>query len=279
MAKLSVSQAWEEGSRFAAREFGLLYPIALLLLELPALLVFLVAPPPGIEEPRNLAEFIDQFGGAPFFILFTILSLLAVVIQTFGSLAITWLALRPGTSVRESLGAAARRLPAVLGAIILLGIGVGLLLLPLVLLADGMSPGPSPATGAGGLLVLLVAVVLCAAIFTRLVLATPVGVAERLGPIGILNRSWALTRGHFWPIFGALLMISIVLVIILFLIGLVFAMIVLVLVGDPQVDRTAAFVLELLNSLVIAIVTIFMLSFIARLYTQLAGSSAPAIPA
>ena len=52
---------------------------------------------------------------------------------------------------------------------------------------------------AGGLLLLVVpgAIMACA-----LFVAAPAAVVERLGPVAALERSWQLTKGHRWNIFG-----------------------------------------------------------------------------
>lgn len=272
MAKLSVSAAWDEGARFAGREFRLLYPVALLLLELPVLLFALIAPAqPEAASMLDLEYFVNRFGAGPMVFAIAGLTLAVFAIQTFGGLAITWLALRPGTSVGESFAVAARRLPSVLGAILLIGIGLAIAMVPLWLLLIGASPRPSPSTGMGIFLIGILFILLFIAVCTRLALVSPVGVAERLGPVGILARSWNLTAGHFWRLFGALLLIGIVFLIVAILVGLVFGLLVLALVGSPITDPTAAFVLELLTSLFNAAVAVLMISFIARIYAQLSG--------
>jgi membrane-anchored glycerophosphoryl diester phosphodiesterase (GDPDase) len=52
------------------------------------------------------------------------------------------------------------------------------------------------------------------------VLATPVLVLERLGPADSLRRSWDLTRGGAWRAFGVLLVLTIMVGIAGFLVGL-----------------------------------------------------------
>ncbi len=278
MASLSISRAWEESTRFAGREFGLLYPIALLLLELPLLATMLVTPlvitQPTASEVRDFQDLINQFGGISGILLIISLSLVAFVIQTFGTLAISWLAVRPGSRVADSFAVAGRRLPAVLGSILLMGVGLTLLMLPLWLLVVGASPRPSAGTGAGILLMTLLLLVFFIALFPRLALTTPAGVAERLGPVAILGRSWQLTKGHFWRLLGAIVLIGIVFMIVAMVLGLLFATITTLLVGPPETNFTAAFVFELLNSLFMAAYAVFMICFVARIYAQLTESEA-----
>lgn len=44
-------------------------------------------------------------------------------------------------------------------------------------------------------------------LFVRWSVAVPALLAERVGPIKALDRSWVLTRGHWWRLFGCLLLI------------------------------------------------------------------------
>lgn len=276
MGQLSISQAWEEGTRFAGREFGLLYPIALLLIELPILAFYLIQPFPAVAAeplPGQALTFqlmVDQFGGLPQFLLFMGMSLAAFVIQTYGGLAITWLALNPGAEIGQSLAAAGRRLPAALGVLLLVFLGFLLLSLPMWLLIVGASAQPSPGTGMAVLLFGLVFMILVIAIAPRLSVTTPVTAAERIGPFGILRRSWDLTKGNFWRLFGTFLLIGLVVIIVSLVLLLIFGTITRLLVGPPESNFTAAFVLELLNSLVFAAYSVFMFCFIAKIYEQLA---------
>ena len=52
--------------------------------------------------------------------------------------------------------------------------------------------------------------VIVAFVVIRLGLAAPVTVLERCGPATALRRSWHLTRGSFWRIFGILVLTAIV---------------------------------------------------------------------
>ncbi|WP_418605909.1 glycerophosphoryl diester phosphodiesterase membrane domain-containing protein [Georgenia sp. SUBG003] len=54
------------------------------------------------------------------------------------------------------------------------------------------------------LLVILAAVVGAAFFAVRLTLSAPALMLERTGVLESLRRSWSLTRGHFWRIFGSL---------------------------------------------------------------------------
>jgi hypothetical protein len=272
MAQLSISRAWDEGTRFAAREFRLLYPVALLLLELPTLLVALITPrvdTSGIMDPRILVETI---GIGTFILIFVVLGLVVFALQTLGSMTISLLALRPGASVGESLSVSAGRLPALFAAVLLLGVGLLLLMLPVWLLVVGsFAVRPSIEGGIGMLFLFLLFFLFIAAVSTRLVLMTPVGVAERVGPVGIISRSWRLTSGHFWKLFGTFLLIGIVYLILAFAISFVLLLFTRGLIGSPDFNPTAGFVFQLLTALFTAAIAVFFITFVARIYAQLSG--------
>ena len=107
MATLSITQAWNETAEFVRREAGLLLPVSFMLLALPnALMELLILPPP---MPGQAPE--PAFGCCS-----SCCSSWPVLI---GNVAISYLAIRPGSSVGEALrrgaahaGAAGRGHPA-----------------------------------------------------------------------------------------------------------------------------------------------------------------------
>jgi hypothetical protein len=109
--------------------------------------------------------------------------------------------------------------------------------------------------------------------YARLLPLTPVGVAEPVGPVAMIKRSWALTAGHFWPLFGALIAIGIAYLIAAVAFSVVFGLLLLGTIGSPVTNQTAAFVLELLSALFTSAVAVFLLSFTARVYAQLSGDA------
>ncbi|HMH92413.1 MAG TPA: glycerophosphoryl diester phosphodiesterase membrane domain-containing protein [Streptosporangiaceae bacterium] len=115
------------------------------------------------------------------------------------------------------------RFAALLGVTLLTGaIFIGLwipwAIILVVLLAAGAG-GVSVAWGIlGGLATLVIAVLA----LIRLSLAAPVTVLERYGPWTSLRRSWNLTRGSFWRIFGILLLTVIVVGLAAFILELPF---------------------------------------------------------
>ncbi len=133
-------------------------------------------------------------------------------------------------SVGESIRRGLRRLPAFIGMALLVALGIGglTLLLYLVLavffvvVAAGVAALGSLGERVGPLAIGAMVVAFMfyfVAIFLALIpvgllaarwLVAPVTVvAERLGPKGALDRSWALTRGNLWRCFGFLVLLVI----------------------------------------------------------------------
>ena len=99
MATISIGKAWEEAVAFIRREATLLFPVALLFVALPGLIVQEMTPPQLQEwfaQPK--ADAIPAMPPG-----FALSMLLGIVIIWFGSLALFALALRPGISVGEAL--------------------------------------------------------------------------------------------------------------------------------------------------------------------------------
>ena len=268
MATLSISRAWEEGAAFAAREFRLLFPIAFLSSVVPQLLLSVFIPPEDSVEMYQLASLVQRSGIGTFILLALAIGLLLFLIQTFGNLAVSYLTLRPGTSVGESFAVAGRRILAVFAAFLLVGLVLTVVLIPLFLLL-GSGPG---AENSGGILLLTVLFMVAAFVIgARLLLLVPAGAGERLGPIALIARSWNLTRGYFWRLLGSILLFGIISSIALAAISLIAGLLVMATVGNPLTDRTAMFVQDLIISVPSCIVTIFLVTFIARIYAQLSG--------
>src|SRR5688572_19597805 len=206
MATLSITQAWNETADFVRREAGLLFPISFMLLALPNALMELLIPPPPMP------------GQAPEAGLWLLLIPLLVVAGIIGNVAISYLALRPGSSVGEALRRGAARMPALLGAAILLGIAFVVLFFIVALFVAMLVPGamtaaqggtPTPAMLRGILYVMLIIAPVAIYFAARLMVMTPAAAAESGGPFVLIARSWGLTAGHVWKLVGFLLLVAI----------------------------------------------------------------------
>ncbi len=115
---------------------------------------------------------------------------------------------------RESLRFAAGRLPALIATVVLMVVTIGSLTAGAWLFV-GLNLG-GPGTGGGGLatLALIAWLVLVVWIGISWTMAIPALVVERTSPAGALARSYALVRGRWWPVFGTLLTIWLIVVVI-----------------------------------------------------------------
>lgn len=254
--KLSITTAWNETAAFVAREAQLVLPIGFLLLALPGALLQIVMPTP---TPGQLPETGLWMAAIP----------VAILVSIVGALAVTLLALRPGTSVGEALQHGARRLLPVVLALLLVSLGAAIATLPVFLLFGlaAMAAG-TPAVGALALLVLFpVALILWA----RLSLVTPVAAAESVGPIAILQRSWALTRGHFWTLLGFLVLMLVVTLVISIAVSAIGGIVILLIAGQPDPGSLAFYLMLIVSTLVQAVLSTVLAVMVARVYAQLSG--------
>jgi hypothetical protein len=114
--------------------------------------------------------------------------------------------------VGEAWSAVRGRVPALLGATVLIALAVVGVVVVTVLPAVALS-----LVGVPGVVLVLVwvatffaAIVAGAYVYTALALAGPVVVLERRGPFAALGRSRALVRGSFWRVLGILLLAAVI---------------------------------------------------------------------
>lgn len=259
---LSISRAWDE-TKAAFRRDGRLYATL-------ALAMFVV--PMVIAE---LATPATEAGQMPPFGAWTILTLVGLLIGLVGQLAVCRLALGPPTSVGEAIRHAARRALAYLGAA-MVWILPFLVLIGLLGSQLGDDPESAPPAMALGVLVAAIAFLVIA---VRFILTSPVASAETVGPIGILSRSWGLTRGHWLRLFGFLVMFLVALMVLLMAVGAVVGTLAALAFGDPEPFSVGTLITSLATQIVGALVTVTLMVMLARIYAQLAGAGeTPSVP-
>ncbi|MFN3389846.1 MAG: hypothetical protein ACK40O_13065 [Allosphingosinicella sp.] len=266
MQKLSITQAWNETAVFVKRDLGPLFTIAFALMALPSIIMQALAPQPTPEDPDV---------GAAFLLLLPVVIVLSLV----GSIAITALALRRETVVGSAIAHGFRRFLPLLGASLLIGIAAMLVMIP-VILAAGISledlTAPTPAAVGGLMLAMLVLFVVFIAIWVRLMLMTPVGTNEPVGPIAIIRRSWALTAGHFWKLLGFVLLFGIAAVVVMMVITMVIGIVIGLVAGAPEPGSLSGLLLLIVGGVLNAAFVVFFTTMIARIYAQLAGAGTDA---
>ena len=264
MASLSISQAWNETAAFIKQEAGLILPIALLLLAVPGAALQLAMPAPPAP------------GQAPELGAWLLLIPVTMIASIIGTLAISYLALRPGTSVAEGLQVGVRRFLPVFLASLLIGLAATLIILPLAMvLAGGAMASGNPAAAGGSIVLLaLLMVIVAIAFWVRLMLMTPVAAVETAGPIAIIRRSWELTKGHFWKLLGLVVLLLVVMMVVMFAVSAIVGIFVIMLAGPPEPGNTSAILLLIVSSLLSAVFSAVFVTLLARVYAQL-NSSAP----
>ena len=261
MAGLSISRVWDESRAVLARDGKLMFTVALALMALPAAIAELIYPS-GSSGAQNL-------GAAG-------LTLIVAVIGLIGQLAIARLAVGPSLTVGEAIGHGARRTLPYLLSVILLFLGFVILALPFigVMMAMGMDFEPPVETvPPGAWLIILALSFVILAVAVRLLLAAPVASLEGLGPVAILRRSWQLSAGHFWRLFGFLILFLIAAIVVLGVVSMI-AGLFAAMAGQTEPFSVSALIIALLTSVASAAVTTVFVVMLTRMYMQLAGRDA-----
>lgn len=259
MTKLSITTAWNEASAFVAREARLLLPVAFLLIALPGAVLKLAMPTPLPGQPPAPGAWLALLP-------------VVVVVGMIGSIALSYLALRPGASVAEALQTGARRFIMLFAASLLVGLALIAAMIPLFVLVGGgaILTGARPEAMVGPILLLtLIAVVASIALWVRLMLMTPIAAAETIGPIGIIKRSWALTRGHFWRLLGFVLLVLLAFVVVSMAVGAIGGLLIVLLAGQPEPGSVAAYLIVLVEAALNMVLTLYLSALVAKLYLQL----------
>lgn len=262
MANLSITTAWNESVEFVRREAGLVLPIAFLLMALPGALMQILMQP---ESPTQLPE-------AGLWMLILPIGILGSFV---GSIAITWLALRPGSSVGESLQVGLRRFIMLFLSYLLITIACVIVMIPLVMLfAGGLATSDDPVAIVGAsLAVVAIIVVIAIAVAPKLILMTPVATAEDVGPIRIITRSWQLSDGHYWKLLGFLILFAVAAIVVFMVVGIFFGILIAIAAGPPEPRSTSMIVITIISALIQSVVTAMFVTVTARIYHQLTGGS------
>jgi len=259
MRSLSIDRAWNETRTRVVANSAILWPVAFALLALPTVILQAL-----VLQPR-MAQF-EASGGTDMtaFAGLWWLWLLPVFAATIvGTIAVLVLTNRTGVSVGEALQIGLRRAPVLFLASLLLGVVAGLgggIVAAILAAALGQA-------GAALAILLILPIVIFVAV--RFILISAVAASEPAGPIGLLRRSWLLTRGHFWRLFGMILLLAVVSFVVAMFITVVFGIIVGLATGG-QPGPIATLLTLLVGGLVNAVISVLFTVMIGRIYVQLA---------
>lgn len=264
--KLSIGKAWEEASAFLGKEARLVAPVALATFALPSVLMAWAYPggSPG--------------GGAMWLLL---LVLMAVLV---GQMTIVLLATGWRASIGEAMTKAARRLPVLIGALLIAFVPVMLV----AVIGFGASLASAGITDPAALtpetiarLPNIVWLLLFLTLFfivagVRLFPIAAIAASEPVGSVKLLRRSWTLTKGSFWRLLVLVLLLGIVAVVLDSAVTMVVGSVAALAAGEPRAFNLSALLVALASGLVGAIVSTVSAAMVGRVYAQLAVE--PSVP-
>ncbi|MFC4293771.1 glycerophosphoryl diester phosphodiesterase membrane domain-containing protein [Novosphingobium tardum] len=265
MARLDSNAAWKEATGLVGRSRELMFALAGVFFLLPSLaLAVLVGEPelaPGADRDQMMAAMSEFYGRAWWMML------IAAVFQVVGMLAVlTLMRDRTRPTVADAIRSGAGGLLPYMIAQLLFGTLLGILATLLVGLAALASPA---------LAVVVMLAVICFAVFAaiRLILVAPIVAVEGArNPVAAMRRSWALTQGSFWRIFGFFALVLVLFVVIMSVVMIVVGIILgLLTSGETQRILAAA-----VSSGLSAVAVLYFCGMLAAIHRQLAGTEGPA---
>jgi hypothetical protein len=259
---LSISKAWDETKDIIARDGRLFAAVALALVALPGAIAGLVSPK-GFADPA-----------APTWA--HVVTVIATLVEVAGQLALIRLALGPSTTVSDAITHGLRRSPIYIVAAILITCGLIILAIPFAVIlmsagvpldAEGIRQSPIAA------LLAIVYFVIVTFFAIRLMVSSCVASAELAGPLAIIRRSWQLTGGHWWRLFGFIVTFLIGALVLIGAVGAAVGVLVGITLGKPDPMSASALVIALVTSALDAAITVLLAVMLARIYVQLSGRS------
>ena len=240
--KFSYSAVWDDTLALLRGNARLLAAVAGVFLFLPGVLVAVLYPEPQTADvSRILRELLDHYAAIWHWLL------LKGLVGMIGTAAMLRLVLAPGTSVAGALM-------------------FGVVLVPFYFLLSLIS---GLIIGLGLLLLIVPGLYLVG----RLIPAAPLMVAEnRRNPIAAVSRSFEITTGHGWAIFGLVFIVAIVAIIAFGIAGALIG-IVLVLAAGQELGTLLATILG--SALDACVQTLFLVLY-AAIYRALTRSDSVA---
>jgi hypothetical protein len=256
MHKVSISQAWDETRGVLERDGKLIATVALAMLVLPGVAASVLLPKASMTAPGAIGY----------------VALLAVFLITFaGQLSIVRLAMGPHLTVAEAIRHGAIRTLPYAAAFLLW-------LVPFILLGSipyklAAAHAGQPTTAAA--IALLALTALGMFLVVRLLLTGPVATAEHVGPISIIRRSWDLTAGNWWRLFGFVAIFVLGAVTLIWAVTAVIGLIGRVWLGQVAADSVPGLIIMLVVQAVTSALYCILFIMQARIYVQLSGRGEP----
>ncbi|MEO5578862.1 MAG: hypothetical protein ABIR25_07430 [Sphingomicrobium sp.] len=262
--KLSIGTAWEETSAFLGKEARLVAPVALATFALPTVLADWAYPA-------------GNAGSGAGWLLLVVLLVVLVGQMTMILLANGWRG-----SIGEAMGKAARRLPLLIGALLIVFLPIALvatIALGGALVGAGITD-PAAVTPAalakvpGAAWIVFLVLILLIVVGVRMFPASAIAASEDVGPLALLKRSLRLTRGVFWRLLVLVVLLGLVGVILDSAVTMVVGSLATLAAGEPKAFNTSALIVALAGGLVGAVVSTVSAIMAGRVYDQLARPEA-----
>ena len=255
MTKVSISQAWDETRAVLAHDGKLISSVALALLVLPGVVLNVVLPH-GVTLGTGTQ------------VIWVVLGVVVLLLTFTGQLSVLRLAMGPQISVGEAIRHAATRALPFFGAFMLW-------VVPILVLGSVpyqiIRSHPTDASTAAGIgLLALMAVAMFLAI--RLLLIGPVASAEHGGPLAILRRSWDLTAGNWWRLFGFVLIFAVGAIVLIMAVSSGLGLVARLTIGQVNALSIPGLLMILIGQVLTAAVYVVLFVMQARIYLQLAGN-------
>nr|WP_294848444.1 hypothetical protein [uncultured Sphingomonas sp.] len=262
MSSLSISKAWDESVAFINREVRLVFPLALAFFMLPSVIMGWAQPAGSTSE--------GGIGGLSI--------LLLMLLVMIGQIAIARLSVGWTGSIGGVITRAASRIWAYLAASITAYVPlflVAMIVVTMIMGANGMTDlakiTPQQVAAMPSVAItIFVAALVAVAIATRILPMVAVAGAEDVGPLKLLKRSFALTRGHFFRLFGVLILVGATTLLIDWAAQAVGGTLAALSLGAPEPFNLSALIIALLQGFVGAAASAIAAILIGRIYAQLA---------
>jgi hypothetical protein len=262
---LSIGNAWDDAKAAIAANRRLITPVALGLILVPAVVSAMI-------EPRTAAGTQPEAGP------WMLITLVMIIIMLAGQMAIVLLTNGWHGSVGQAIGRAAKRLPTLILAALMVMVPL-ILILSLVLAVIGLATGADGQFSAASLsptgwLVVLAGFIIILAVGVRLLPMIVLIASEDIGPIAAVRRAFQLTSGHFWKLLAFMLLATIAFLIVASAAGAVVGSVVSLLVGRPQPWSVSLLLLALTAGVVQAAFITIYTAMLTRITGQLDGGQA-----
>lgn len=255
MAKVSISQAWDETRAVLARDGKLIASVALALLVLPGVVL-------NVLLPNGVSIGTGQQA------TWVVLGVIVLILTFIGQLSVLRLAMGPHIAVGEAIRHAAVRALPFIGAFLLWVVPFLVLgSIPYQIIRS--HPAEASTTAGVGLLALMALAMFLA---IRLLLIGPVASAEQGGSLRIIRRSWDLTEGNWWRLFGFVLIFAIGAMVLILAVSNGLGLVARLTIGRVTPLSVGGLVLVLVAQVLTAAIYVVLFVMQARIYSQLAAN-------